>query len=195
MLPCGCGRSLADHSTNGYNISAHMEACTAAHNCTQEDALKAVQASALELNVPLRYFQWDDWAPLNWNWPPRAFPDGATAWLGEDPYSGSPRPMPLSLYNGLWGGSQRVPALRKYKWSPDGNIPLSKAFFDGILANGSKAGMVMFEQVRRHRGIYIYTNQTLVTAHPRRCKSAAARAANADTPVPQCGYVTIGPFW
>eukprot|EP01043_Picozoa_sp_COSAG02_P035123 COSAG02_NODE_2495_length_8684_cov_12.735469_5_plen_71_part_00 len=42
--------------------------------------------------------EWDDWAPLMWNWPPRAFPDGAKHWLGNDPHLPE-RPFPLSLYN------------------------------------------------------------------------------------------------
>ena len=54
--------------------------------------------------------------------------------------------MPLSLYHGLWGGGMRVPALAKFNWSADGNLPLDVRFFNEVLRNGTEAGMVMFEQ-------------------------------------------------
>ena len=134
------------HTRAAYNISRGMEACTLSKNCTQEDALLAVQSDAEARKIPLRYFQWDDWAPLMWSWPPRAFQDGASHWLGADPHNAS-RPYPLSLYNGLWNGGQNVPFLQKYKWAGVKNaIPVDAEFFKAIFANGSKAGMVMMEQ-------------------------------------------------
>ena len=133
------------HSREGYNVSTDMGGCVEHHNCTNEDALLAVKAVATREGIPLRYFQWDDWAPLDWNWPPEAFQDGASHWLGHDPHNPT-EPMPLSLYHGLYSGSGRVPSLQKYKWSPDGAVPLDRGFFDGIFRNGSKAGMKMFEQ-------------------------------------------------
>ena len=36
----------------------------------------------------------------------------------------------------------RVPALAKFNWSADGNLPLDVRFFNEVLSNGSKAGMV-----------------------------------------------------
>lgn len=98
----------------------------------------------------MRYYQWDDWAPLNWEWPPRAFQDGASHWMGVDPMNAS-RPMPLSLYNGEWNGGQHIRSLSKFRWDCGGTDPTAclatdPEFFKAILANGSKAGMVMFEQ-------------------------------------------------
>jgi hypothetical protein len=97
---------------SAYRQSVGMEVCAKANNCTNEDALLAVQKDAVAREIPIRYFQWDDWAPLNWVWPPTAFRDGASHWLGMDPYNPS-QPMPLSLYNGEWGGGSNVPALKK----------------------------------------------------------------------------------
>ena len=68
--------------TRAYPASKGMQACVRNSSCTQEDALLAVKTDAKERRIPLRYYQWDDWAQLNWDWPPRAFPDGASHWLG-----------------------------------------------------------------------------------------------------------------
>jgi hypothetical protein len=93
--------------------------------------------------------EWDDWAPLNWHWPPAAgvFPDGAGHWLGTDPYMPS-RPFPLSLYNGLWNGGASFGNMgSKYKWSGVGeSVCVDPQFFEDVFKNGSKAGMVMMEQ-------------------------------------------------
>jgi hypothetical protein len=99
-----------------------------------------VQKEALDQSIPLRYFQWDDWAPLDWTWPPRAFPSGASHWLGPDPYD-SARPMPLSLYHGLWQGAPSA-ITSKFNWSADGHVSLDWRFFDDIFQNGTAAGMV-----------------------------------------------------
>lgn len=86
--------------------------------------------------------------------PLQAFQDGASHWLGNDPYNIT-RPIPLSLYNGEWGAGANVPALKeKYSWSCVTNngrsgescVATDAAFFKDILRNGSKAGMAMFEQ-------------------------------------------------
>ena len=45
------------HTTAAYNLSLGMEACSARGNCTQEDALKAVQADAFAREIPIRYMR------------------------------------------------------------------------------------------------------------------------------------------
>ena len=45
------------HTAAAYNISAGMEECSARDSCTQEDALKAVQADARARKIPLRYMR------------------------------------------------------------------------------------------------------------------------------------------
>ena len=45
------------HTTAAYNISSGMEECSARDTCTQEDALKAVQADARARKIPLRYMR------------------------------------------------------------------------------------------------------------------------------------------
>ena len=45
------------HTTAGYNVSLGMEACTSAGTCTQEDALKAVQADFGARKIPIRYMR------------------------------------------------------------------------------------------------------------------------------------------
>ena len=52
--------------------------------------------------------------------------------------------MPLSLYNGLWNGAATVPRFANLTFV--GALPQNASFFKQILQNGSKAGMVMFEQ-------------------------------------------------
>ena len=56
-----------------------------------------------------------------------------------------------SADNGEWNGGQHEPFLQKYEWdcggtSPDACIAVDPKFFAAVLANGSKAGMVMMEQ-------------------------------------------------
>ncbi len=45
------------HTTAGYNVSLGMEACISAGTCTQEDALKAVQADFVARKIPIRYMR------------------------------------------------------------------------------------------------------------------------------------------
>jgi len=151
------------HNEVAFNFSAGMEACAAARNCTLQDALLAVQADARSRAIPLRYFQWDDWAELSWDWPPppSIFPDAAGHWLGPDPWApqSEPRPMPLSLYigHGDTRGCQICQkhnncaaceaARRDYSW-PEASqaVCADSRFFEGLMRNGSEAGMVHFEQ-------------------------------------------------
>ena len=82
------------------------------------------------------------------------FQDGVL-FLGKDPYNHS-RPYPLSLYIGH--GDTRVcsdhdgprcPGIQNasvsgYEWH-DG-VCVSREFFEGLMLNGTAAGMTMFEQ-------------------------------------------------
>ena len=45
------------HTKAGYNVSLGMEACVSAGTCTQEDALKAVQADFVARKIPIRYMR------------------------------------------------------------------------------------------------------------------------------------------
>ena len=45
------------HTAAGYNISLGMEKCVSAGTCTQEDALKAVQADFVARKIPIRYMR------------------------------------------------------------------------------------------------------------------------------------------
>ena len=49
------------------SISLGMEACSAAGNCTQEDALKAVQADFTAREIPIRYMRKSDQTHLELN--------------------------------------------------------------------------------------------------------------------------------
>ena len=62
------GAAYYRYYPSAYAQSTGMDACVAANNCTREDALLAVKADAAARRIPLRYYQWDDWAPLNWDW-------------------------------------------------------------------------------------------------------------------------------
>lgn len=64
------GAAYYRYYQSAYAQSNGMEACGKSKNCTREDALLAVQKDATARGIPLRYYQWDDWAPLNWAWPP-----------------------------------------------------------------------------------------------------------------------------
>jgi hypothetical protein len=58
------------HRNASYAITAGLDSCNAALNCTLQDALLAVKADAIERDIPLRYFQWDDHESLDANfWP------------------------------------------------------------------------------------------------------------------------------
>ena len=140
--------------------SRGCEACAKRGNCTLEDALLAVRDDAKRQAIPLRYFQWDDWASLNPTaWPPRAFPDGATHWLGNDPFAlNASAPFALALYNGEWSsenGSVSRATGRAYAFRcaagfegelSAGCIATDSSFFIDVFANGTTAGMSMFEQ-------------------------------------------------
>ena len=45
------------HTTAGYNVSLGMETCVSAGTCTQEDALKAVEADFVARKIPIRYMR------------------------------------------------------------------------------------------------------------------------------------------
>eukprot|EP00755_Sulcionema_specki_P019009 Sspe_Gene.68324::Locus_40308_Transcript_1_1_Confidence_1.000_Length_1877::g.68324::m.68324 len=113
-----------------------------------EEALKAVKADAMAQNIPIQYFQWDDWwfpenrgdsgGMVNWTAITTIFPDGMTDWLK----------MPLSLYMPMYY-SENV-YVGKYPFVFDNKtknaLPVSRKFFDDIFAQGKAIGMRMFEQ-------------------------------------------------
>eukprot|EP01006_Ploeotia_vitrea_P018851 TRINITY_DN50659_c0_g1_i1.p1 TRINITY_DN50659_c0_g1~~TRINITY_DN50659_c0_g1_i1.p1 ORF type:complete len:806 (+),score=86.19 TRINITY_DN50659_c0_g1_i1:53-2470(+) len=121
---------------------------------TFEPLFKAIKADAEQRQVPLRYFQWDDWWMYKWMtydrggitywWPLEdVFPSGLTDWLGA----------PLSLYAPAY--SSESVYMKKYRWglAPfirpryDRNaFPMEEQFYVDLFANGTKAGMTMFEQ-------------------------------------------------
>ena len=136
-----------------------------------QGALLAVKADADARQVPFRYSQWDDWwaqqrgdfggdeGPLHLApapgggllfWQPRAgdpagsvFPDGGlTDWLG----------LPLALYAPAYSAeSAQYMNVSRYGWLVDpatGHaLPTKQAFYEELFANGTRAGMVTFEQV------------------------------------------------
>ena len=58
------------HRNDSYAVSQGLERCNAALNCTLEDGLRAVQADAVERQIPLRYYQFDDHESLDaYHWP------------------------------------------------------------------------------------------------------------------------------
>lgn len=123
-----------------------------------EQALKAVKQDLNKREIPVRYFQWDDWwmesdgdTPGMTSWTPKqtVFPSGFTDWLGT----------PLSMYAPMY--SARNVWINDYTWkhdvgtsavggspadSPASVIPLDPAFYLDLFRNGSKIGMKMFEQ-------------------------------------------------
>ena len=122
------------HTTNGFN--------------NHEDALLAVQARATNLSIPFRYYQWDDWFPIENGdqpgtlfWWPRAeeIPSGMTDWLAA----------PTSLYSSMWSDKNVYQQAGLYKWATDESgsvLPVDVSFFRDIFHNGSVARMRMFEQ-------------------------------------------------
>ena len=78
-----------------------------------------------------------------WQPKPDIFPSGLTNWLGE----------PLVLYVPMYSAENlyRASPLYDYEWAVAGNhvsaIPLGRKFYDDLFANGTAAGMIMFEQV------------------------------------------------
>eukprot|EP01043_Picozoa_sp_COSAG02_P034822 COSAG02_NODE_2457_length_8810_cov_4.343933_7_plen_1170_part_00 len=123
-------------------------------NGTYEDCLLAVKADAEARKIPFRYSQWDDWwmyqnggdgtgghGLTNWTALPDVFPSGLTDWLG----------LPLSLYSSAYSGENVWIKSGQFTWTIDpvdsGNVlPRGRAFYDSMFANGTKAGMRMFEQ-------------------------------------------------
>lgn len=79
-----------------------------------------------------------------WQPKPDIFPSGLTDWLGE----------PLVLYVPMYSANNlyRKSPLYDYEWAIADNgasaIPLGRKFYDDLFANGTAAGMIMFEQVR-----------------------------------------------
>ncbi len=110
-----------------------------------EEALVAVKYDLLRRNIPVRYFQWDDWwmesegdrpGILSWIPKPEVFPSGFANWLN----------MSLSLYAPEYSARNRW--TKMYDWKIDGEtaIPLDDKFYKDLFLNGSKIGMKMFEQ-------------------------------------------------
>eukprot|EP01065_Artemidia_motanka_P022599 TRINITY_DN267_c0_g3_i1.p1 TRINITY_DN267_c0_g3~~TRINITY_DN267_c0_g3_i1.p1 ORF type:complete len:779 (+),score=186.73 TRINITY_DN267_c0_g3_i1:75-2339(+) len=123
-----------------------------------EDALKAVKADFQQRGIPIRYMQWDDWwyvqkggdigGLIEWQPPKDVFPSGLTRWLE----------MPLSLYVAMYHIDNVYINDYPFFKSPATNhsLPSSREFYDALFANGTKAGMVMFEQ-----DFFSYAMQTL----------------------------------
>jgi hypothetical protein len=136
-----------------------------------QEALLAVKADAEARRIPFRYSQWDDWwayqhggdfgndgGVTDW-WPmPQVFPSGMTDWLG----------LPLSLYSSSYSGDNIYNETARYNWKVDAQkhaLPVSRDFYDDIFANGTAAGMRMFEQdfLCSINGQTELTNQDVVT--------------------------------
>jgi len=115
---------------------------------TAEDALKAVKADLGRRDIPVRYFQWDDWwmesegdqpGILSWQPNPQIFPSGFTDWLGE----------PLSMYAPMYSKDNVWNTSYTWKLDPAGGrsaIPLDPHFYHDLFTNGTKIGQKMFEQ-------------------------------------------------
>ena len=123
---------------------------------TNEAALLATKARWEEQGIPFRYVQLDDWwahqasdtAGTQWWWPTAdSIPSGLSDWLG----------LPTSLYNPMYAATNNTyiedPARYNYTWAVDPNapnggsaLPVDANYYRDAFRNGSKAGMVMFEQ-------------------------------------------------
>mmetsp|Transcript_28175 Transcript_28175/g.52614 ORF Transcript_28175/g.52614 Transcript_28175/m.52614 type:complete len:774 (-) Transcript_28175:206-2527(-) len=107
-----------------------------------EEALKAVQADAIARDIPVRYFQWDDWwfyngSPWQYEAVPSIFPDGLSDWMHS----------PLSLYTGEYGANN--PYRSRFEFvdhQATTVLPVDVGFYRELFRNGTKAGMKMFEQ-------------------------------------------------
>jgi len=115
-----------------------------------EEALLVVKEGLIkDQDIPIRYMQWDDWwmeskgdipGMLSWNPKSDVFPTGFSDWLG----------LPLSMYAPEYSGENIW--INDYNWKtvhvPRGStaIPLDPNFYRHLFANGTKIGMVMFEQ-------------------------------------------------
>ena len=96
-----------------------------------------------------------------WQPKPDIFPSGLTDWLGE----------PLVLYVPMYSANNlyRKSPLYDYEWAIAGNgasaIPLGRKFYDDLFANGTAAGMIMFEQVRpgARRGVPPFSHKRAPT--------------------------------
>eukprot|EP01062_Namystynia_karyoxenos_P062941 TRINITY_DN55796_c0_g1_i1.p1 TRINITY_DN55796_c0_g1~~TRINITY_DN55796_c0_g1_i1.p1 ORF type:complete len:813 (+),score=232.56 TRINITY_DN55796_c0_g1_i1:69-2441(+) len=113
-----------------------------------EEALLAVKADCKARNIPVRYFQWDDWwyeqyqgdvgGLIEWQPLERMFPSGMTDWLG----------LPLSLYMAMYNLHNIY--MGDFPWlrdeSTNHSLPADRKFYDAIFRNGTRIGMRMFEQ-------------------------------------------------
>eukprot|EP01060_Flectonema_neradi_P036837 TRINITY_DN721_c0_g1_i13.p1 TRINITY_DN721_c0_g1~~TRINITY_DN721_c0_g1_i13.p1 ORF type:complete len:780 (+),score=134.53 TRINITY_DN721_c0_g1_i13:115-2454(+) len=122
------------------------------HQCpgfqNPEEALLAVKSEANKSDIPLQYFQWDDWwfyqykgdggGLIEWKPYPNIFPSGMTKWLG----------YPLSLYMATY--NQHNVYVDDYKFVFDNttnhSLPIDKNFYLDLFKNGTAIGMKMFEQ-------------------------------------------------
>ena len=112
-----------------------------------EEALKAVKADAEKRDIPLRYFQWDDWwysqahgdvgGLMEWQPLPNVFPSGMTTWLDT----------PLSLYVAMYNADNiYVKDYEFYFDTTNHSLPIDKRFYLDLFKNGTDIGMRMFEQ-------------------------------------------------
>eukprot|EP01064_Diplonema_japonicum_P023541 TRINITY_DN33977_c0_g1_i1.p1 TRINITY_DN33977_c0_g1~~TRINITY_DN33977_c0_g1_i1.p1 ORF type:complete len:756 (+),score=94.55 TRINITY_DN33977_c0_g1_i1:52-2319(+) len=114
-----------------------------------EDAILGVKSVAKANNIPIQYFQWDDWwfwqgggdtgGMIQWEPKPEVFPSGFTNWTGT----------PLSLYVDEYNVNtiyRHAPYNYSFLVSATNSLPVDKQFYDDLFANGTKIGMKMFEQ-------------------------------------------------
>ena len=117
-----------------------------------EDALRAVQADALQRNIPLRYFQLDDW------WYTQRFENtdthgdftGLIEWQPKQdvfPSGLSFLKTPLSLYIAMYSTVNVY--MQDYAFYSDDTgfaLPVDPRFYMDLFRNGTESGMLMFEQ-------------------------------------------------
>lgn len=116
---------------------------------SEQAALLATKADYRKRDIPVRYYQWDDWWTTdsagdipgirNWNPDPTVFPSGMTDWLGE----------PLAMYAPAYSADNNW---TQYEWRTDYKaktaLPVDPRFYTDLFGNVSAAGltMTMFEQ-------------------------------------------------
>mmetsp|Transcript_435 Transcript_435/g.476 ORF Transcript_435/g.476 Transcript_435/m.476 type:complete len:801 (+) Transcript_435:113-2515(+) len=113
-----------------------------------EAMLRGAKADFEKRDIPVRYFQWDDWwmeskgdhpGIMSWAPKPDVFPSGFTDWLGA----------PLVLYAPMYAADNDWTTHYHFKNDPDGkksSIPLDPNFYRDLFQNGTRIGMKMFEQ-------------------------------------------------
>jgi len=132
------------------NGAYHYRGAHEEEYANMEEALLAVKKGLTEdSGIPIRYVQWDDWwmeskgdipGMLSWEAKPEVFPSGFSDWLG----------MPLAMYAPEYSGENVW--ISDYEWKtvkvPRGltSIPVDPDFYMDLFRNGTRIGMVMFEQ-------------------------------------------------